>query len=99
MKIKDVKNECVEHYEALIDTLIKLSIESEYQVGFDAIRLIFCHNSEFYKTANLDPTLNYPLGKDRPLVQHFPKVGEECDVVKPYITSTGFCGWTRCTVV
>lgn len=25
-------------------------------------------------------------------------MGELCDVVRPYITSTSICGWTRCVV-
>lgn len=50
---------------------------------------------EFYKHNNLDPTLKYPLGMNRKLNYYQPEVGEEIDVVKPYVTSTSYCGWTR----
>lgn len=40
------------------------------------MRFIFNQNSDFYKTNNLDLMLNYPLGKDRPLQQYLPQVGE-----------------------
>lgn len=63
------------------------------------MRFVFNPSSEFYKTSNIDMSLNYPLGKDRPFEQYNPMEGEDCDTVKPYITSTSFCGWTRCTVL
>lgn len=72
MKIKDVKSECVEYYEDLICEIIKISISLEFRVGFDAMRFVFNCSSDYYKTANIDMSLVYPLGKDRPLQQYSP---------------------------
>lgn len=68
-------------------------------MGYDALRFIFNSSSEFYKTARADLGLKFPIGVSRPLERYEPAPGEECDVVRPYITSTSFCGWTRCTVL
>lgn len=76
-----------------------MAIGNDFRVGFDAMRFIFNLNADYYKSANLDLSLAYPIGKDHPLPQYSPAAGEECDVVRPYITSTSFCGWTRCTVL
>ena len=57
--------------------------------------MIFDYGSDFYKHNNLDPTLKFPLGQNRPLNWYEPEVDSNVDVVKPYITSTSFCCWTR----
>lgn len=98
MKLKDVKNEYVTHYEDLICNVIRITAKYEFKIGFDSLRFVFNLNSEFYKSANLDASLAFPIGRDRPLQQYRPAVGEVCDVVRPYITSTSICGWTRCIV-
>lgn len=41
MRIKDVKSECVQYYEDLICTAIRLSLQHEFRVGFDAMRFVF----------------------------------------------------------
>ena len=99
MNLKDVKDNVVDFLEDLIDTAIVISIRKDFRVGFDALRMVFNCNSEFYRTARNDSTLKYPIGLQRPLPKYCPAIGEECDVVRPYITSTSFCGWTRCTVL
>ena len=35
----------------------------------------------------------------RKLSFYEPEVEEEVDVVKPYITSTSYCAWTRCKII
>lgn len=54
---------------------------------------------EYYKHHSLDPLLRHPLGINRKLNYYEPEVGEEVDVVKPYITSTSYCAWTRGTLI
>ncbi len=54
---------------------------------------------DYYKHNNLDTSLKHPLGFNRKLNYYEPEVGEEVDVVKPYITSTGYCAWTRGTLL
>ena len=76
MNSKEVKDDVVGHFEELIDCAIITSIKNNFQVGFDALRLIFNATSEFYKTARIDSSLKYPIGIDRPLVQYYPKIGE-----------------------
>lgn len=98
MKITDIKPDSLPHYEQIIDDIIICSINNYFLVGFDALRSIFNTNAEFYKKANVDLAMKFPLGIHRPLINYEPKVGEECDVVKPYITSTSYCGWVRCKV-
>ena len=63
------------------------------------MRYIFDFNNSFYKSAHLDPNLDFPIGVERPLANYTPEIGETCDVIKPYITSTSFCVWTRCAVL
>jgi hypothetical protein len=55
--------------------------------------------SEFYKHSNIDSNMKYPLGYNRKLTWYEPENEEEIDVVKPYITSTSFCSWTRGTLL
>lgn len=67
-------------------------------IGADALRYIFDASQTFYKGARIDQNSEYPLGLTRPLQKYTPQVGEECDVIRPYITSVGTCWWTRCKV-
>ena len=76
MKSKEVKDDIVGYLEELIDCAIVISIESNFQVGFDALLHVFNATSEFYKTARIDTSLRYPLGLDRPLPQYNPAIGE-----------------------
>ena len=99
MTLKDIKEDILEYLEHLIEEAITLSISKDFRVGFDALRCVFNTASEFYKTNRNDMSLKHPIGLNRPLSNYSPKIGEECDVVRPYITSTSFCGWTRCTVL
>lgn len=75
MRIKDVKDDTVAMFEELICAVIRISIHTDFRVGFDAMRYVFNLNSEFYKTANLDLGLAYPIGKDHPLKQYIPQIG------------------------
>lgn len=47
----------------------------------------------------LDRNLDFPIGRANPLPRYSPQVNEECDVVKPYITTTSPCSWVRCTIL
>jgi hypothetical protein len=47
----------------------------------------------------LDRNLDFPIGRANPLPRYHPQINEECDVVKPYITTTSPCTWVRCTVL
>ena len=76
MNSKEVKEDVVGYFEELIDCAIVISIQSNFQVGFDALHLVFNATSEFYKTARIDTGLKYPIGIDRPLPQYVPAVGE-----------------------
>lgn len=38
----------------------------------------------------------YPIGRSNPLPSFVPTVNEECDVVRPYISCTSVCTWSRC---
>lgn len=40
------------------------------------MRFVFNIGVDFYKTANQDLALAYPIGKDHPLQQYTPEVGE-----------------------
>lgn len=85
--------------EDCVSEIITQATESDFKIGHEALRCIFDTNNEYYKHTNLDLTGRQPLGEDRPLNWYEPEVGEAVDVVKPYITSTGFCGWTRGVLV
>ena len=75
------------------------SLDSHYNVGSFALKFIFNPNAEFYKVADIEESAKYPLGKMRPLSNYAPVIDEECDVVKPYVTSINECGWVRCKVL
>ena len=75
MKSKEVKDDIVGYLEELIDCAIVISIQTNFQVGFDALLLVFNVTSEFYKTARIDTNLKYPIGLDRPLPQYTPAIG------------------------
>ena len=97
--MKDVPNTHVPFLEQIIHDLLIKSIRNSLNIGFDAMRCIFDFNNNFYKSAHLDPNLDFPIGKERALPNYTPEIGETCDVIKPYITSTSYCVWTRCTVL
>ena len=99
MCLKEVREDLLDGLEHLIDEAILISIRWEFRVGFDAIRCIFNTAADFYKGNRNDMSLKYPLGVNRPLSNYSPSIGEECDVVRPYITSNNICGWTRCKVL
>lgn len=67
MNMGDIKYEYLPYFEQIIDDVILCSIENEYRVGYAAIKNIFNTNVEFYKKADLDLGLKYPIGRDRPL--------------------------------
>ena len=81
--------------EQCIYDVITKSASSEFRVGSEALKAIFDCSSDYYKHSNQDPSLKFPLGHNRKLNWYEPEVGESVDVVKPYITSTSFCSWTR----
>jgi hypothetical protein len=97
--MKDVKDEAVGFFERIIDDVISISIEKSYIVGYDAMRSIFSASELLYRTAHIDANSQYPLGPERPIKRYLPAAGEDCDVIRPYITSIGYCNWTRCTVL
>ena len=78
---------------------INTAIETKFRVGSITLRQIFDCNANLYKQNNLDTNQRYPLGINRTLNYIEPEVGEDVDVVKPYLTSTGYCAWTRGTLV
>ena len=91
--------EKLKHYEVLFRYVIETALKFELNVGSDSLRLIFDSASEFYRKNMLDNNVEHPLGRERPLKHHFPAVGEDCDVVRPGLTTTSRMGWTRCRVL
>ena len=89
----------LQHYEALLRHVVSTSIKHDLVVGFDSLRLIFDHLAEFYKHNLHDKSVEFPLTRERPIQLYFPAVGEECDVVRPSLTTTSRMGWTRCKVL
>jgi hypothetical protein len=79
--------------------IIDYAIQHRFVVGSESLRMLFDSNAEYYKYNMLDRNIDYPIGRDNPLERYFPEVNEECDVVKPYITTTSPCGWVRCLVL
>ena len=76
MALCDVKPEYLPYYEQIADDIIICSIDNYYQVGYDALRNIFNASAEFYKKADHDTAMRFPLGRDRPLTSYRPAVGE-----------------------
>lgn len=99
MRIKNINPESHDFLEECIKDIIKISVSKRFAVGTEALRNIFNTEAEFYKHSRLDIESRFPLGKRHPLHYYEPEVGEECDIVKPYISSITYCGWTRCTVI
>lgn len=95
MRSKALPEPLLAFHDQCIYDVIERAVLSEYRVGSEALRCIFDLNMEYYKHNNLDPSLRNPLGLNRKLNYYQPEVGEEVDVVKPYVTSTSYCAWTR----
>lgn len=95
MRLRPFSELILDMVEQCIYDIILKSVEKEFKVGSEALRCIFDFSSEYYKHNRLDPSLKNPLGLGRPLNWYEPEVGEAVDVVKPYITSSSFSGWTR----
>ena len=79
--------------------VIDTAIRTQFRVGSMAVRAIFDTNNNFYKQNNTDTNQRFPIGQNRPLSWMEPEVGEQVDVVRPYITSTGYCAWVRGTLL
>jgi hypothetical protein len=94
-----VNPELLEFFESCIKDTIRIAVRRKFWVGVEALRNIFNTEAEFYKHARLDSELKYPLGIRHPINNYRPEVGEECDIVKPYLSNITYCGWTRCTVI
>lgn len=77
--------------------VISTSVHSHFKIGTQALRYIFDTSMHYYKQNNLDTSQRQPLGVTRQLNFYEPQIGEQVDIVKPYITSTGYCCWTRAT--
>ena len=78
---------------------IDTALRTQFRVGSVTLRQIFDCNANLYKQNNLDTNQRYPLGPNRLIDFMEPEVGQDVDVVKPYITSTGYCAWTRGTLI
>lgn len=99
MRLKAINEEVRPLVDQCIFDIINKSIAAEFKIGSEALKMIFDSTLDYYKYNNQDPTLKYPLGHNRALNWYEPEEGENIDVVKPYITSTSYCGWTRALLV
>ena len=95
MRLKAVNQDIRALVEQCIFDIINKSLSQEFRVGSQALKVIFDTACEYYKHNNLDPTLRYPLGINRQLNWYEPEAAQSIDVVKPYISSTNYCGWSR----
>lgn len=99
VKSKQLPEHTQQLYEQCVFDVIDRTIDSEFRTGSEALRFLMDTSMEYYKHHSLDPTLRHPLGINRRLNYYEPEVGEEVDVVKPYVTSTSYCAWTRGTLL
>lgn len=75
MNINQVKPSTLKYYEQIIDDIILCSISHYYLVGSLALKYIFNYGAEFYKVADVDEAMKYPIGRTRPLQNYSPAVG------------------------
>lgn len=97
MRLKEVQDsDRLRELEEILNKIVLLAVNSRFVYGLEAMRVIFNSKSEFYEYNNLDRALAYPIGRENPLPGFVPTINEECDVVRPNLSCTTVCTWSRC---
>ena len=85
--------------EDILLRILFVGLNSRFSYGLEAARHIFNVKAEYYEYNCIDRNLDFPIGRLHPLPKFVPTINEECDVLKPYVTCTAPCVWTRCLVL
>ena len=100
IKTREVEpQEKTKYYEMLMRYIVDTALSSGLNAGAEALKTLFDGNAEFYKRNLHDNNVEFPLTRERPLAVYTPVAEEECDCVKPGLTTTSKMGWTRCKIL